>query len=79
MLVAPSGYRDPDAPTPQIASNHPLGVALVGADAPRAYPRTSAPRPMHLPILHEGPKAYHLVSLALAYKEDHRLTRPFRS
>jgi hypothetical protein len=80
MLVDPSGYRDIDAPTPQIAPDYPLCVALVGADAPGAQPRSPTIRPLlDLPALHKGPRAYHLVSLALAEKEDHRLSKPFRS
>jgi hypothetical protein len=34
---------------------------------------------MHLSALHEGPKAYNLVSLALAEIENHRFASPFGS
>lgn len=57
---------------------HPLGVALVSADAPGAQPRSATTHTLDLPALHQGPEAYHLVSLALAQIEDHKLPNPFR-
>src|SRR5215203_7071539 len=79
MLVGPPGYRDVDAQAPQVAPNNPLGVALVGADAPGAFLRRPAAGPLDLPLLHEGPEAYHLIALAFAQVEDHGLAMPFRS
>ena len=77
MLIAPPGYGDPYAQSPQVAPDHPLSIALVGADAPRSQPRSATRCPFDLPALHERPEAYNLVPLTLAQIEDHRFAAPF--
>jgi hypothetical protein len=53
-------------------------VRCAGVEGTSSYGAGLA-RPLDLSIVHEGPEAYHLVSLTLAQIEDHRLAKPFRS